>query len=139
MGIFSILPIIGPIIEKVTGIVDKAVTDKDLANKLKTELQTKLMTLDYSSVEKELEAQASIIVAEAEGNWIQRSWRPILMLTIVAIVANNYLIFPYLKMFTDKAAVLPLPPSLYTLMSIGVGGYVVGRSGEKMMKTWKKS
>lgn len=138
MGIFSILPIIGPIVEKVTGIVDKAVTDKDLANKLKTELQTKLMTLDYSSVEKELEAQANIIVAESSGNWLQRSWRPILMLTIVAIVANNYLIFPYLSMFTSKTVILDLPPKLYNLMSIGVGGYIVGRSGEKIVKTWKK-
>lgn len=137
MGILSILPIIGPIVEKVTGIVDKAVADKDLANKLKTELQLKLMTLDYSSMEKELEEQASIIVAEAQGNWIQRSWRPILMLTIVAIVANNYLLFPYLKMFTSKAVILELPDKLYTLMTIGVGGYIVGRSGEKMMRTWK--
>ena len=137
MGIFSILPIIGPIIKKVTEIVDKAVPDKDLANKLKTELQSEAMNLDYSSVETELKAQASIIVAESQGNWLQRSWRPILMLTIVAIVANNYLLFPYLSMFTDKAVILELPDKLYTLMSIGVGGYVVGRSGEKIVKSMK--
>ena len=69
---------------------------------------------------------------------MQRNWRPILMLTIVAIIANNYLIYPYLSLFTPKALVLDLPSQLYTLMEIGVGGYIVGRSGEKIAKTWKQ-
>jgi hypothetical protein len=59
------------------------------------------------------------------------------MLSIVAIIANNYLIFPYLSLFTDKAVILELPEKLYNLMTVGVGGYIVGRSAEKGLKIWK--
>jgi len=132
------IPVIGPIVEKIIGVVDKAVPDKDLAQKLKTEMQTKVMDLDYSILEKEIDARAKIIVAEAQGaSWLQRNWRPILMLVIVAIVANNYIIYPYLSLFTAKATILELPQPLYNLMTIGVGGYIVGRSGEKIVETLK--
>jgi hypothetical protein len=60
------------------------------------------------------------------------------MLTIVAIVANNYIIYPYLSLFTDRAMILELPEKLYNLMTIGVGGYIVGRSAEKSLAIWKE-
>ena len=92
--------------------------------------------LEYES--QLVEAKSKIIIAEAQGqSWIQRSWRPVLMLVIVAIVANNYIIYPYLSMFTDKAIVLDLPSELFTLMTVGVGGYIAGRTGEKMVEKWK--
>jgi len=138
MSFLASIPVIGKVVEKVLGIVDQAVPDKDLREKLKSDIQTNLMQLDYSAFEKEIDARAKIIVSESEGqSWLQRNWRPILMLVIVAIVANNYLIFPYLALFTDKAVLLELPEKLFNLMAIGVGGYVLGRSGEKIMKTFK--
>ena len=42
--------------------------------------------------EKELELQkmqTDVIIAEAKGNWIQRSWRPLLMLSFGFIVIYN--------------------------------------------------
>lgn len=85
-------------------------------------------------------AQRDIIVAEVQGeSWLQRNWRPILMLSIVGIVVNNYIIFPYAQLFGVAAVTLDLPDELFSLMSIGVGGYVVGRSGEKMMKAYKEN
>ncbi|MCS7280543.1 MAG: hypothetical protein NZ583_02795 [Desulfobacterota bacterium] len=33
---------------------------------------------------------------------------------------------------------LEIPPDMWTLLEIGIGGYVVGRSAEKIVKTWKK-
>jgi hypothetical protein len=89
------------------------------------------MSLEYES--KLTEAKTSIIVAEAQGkSWIQRNWRPLLMLSIVGIIVNNYILFPYLVLFGIPATPLELPDKLYTLMEIGVGGYVVGRSAEKI-------
>ncbi len=138
MSILSAIPIVGKILDGALGVIDKAVTDKDLRNKLKADLQSKMLSLDFSAFEKEIEAKAQIITAEIQGkNWLQRNWRPILMMTIVAIVANNYLVYPYLSMFTEKAVVLELPGELYTLMTVGVGGYIVGRSGEKIAKSLK--
>jgi len=139
MSILAAIPVIGQVLEGVLGIVDKAVLDKDKANEIKSQVQLALMQMDYSSFDKEIEARARIITAEAQGSWIQRSWRPILMLTIIAIVANNYLIFPYMDLLGYKATMLALPDRLWGLMEIGVGGYIVGRSGEKIVTKWKNT
>lgn len=138
MSFLAALPVIGTVVEKILGVVDQAVEDKDQANKLKAEIQTKLMSLDYAALETEINAKANIITAEAKGeSSLQRNWRPILMLTIVAIVANNYIIFPYMELFGFKATMLALPERMWTLMEIGVGGYIIGRSGEKIVKSYK--
>lgn len=31
-----------------------------------------------------------------------------------------------------------IPPDMWDLLKLGVGGYVVGRSAEKSIKTWKE-
>lgn len=137
MSFLSALPIVGDIIKSVLAIIDQAVEDKDQANKLKAELALRFAEMDFSRDVQQLQAQASIIRAEAQGeSWLQRNWRPLLMLAVVAIVVNNYLIYPYLRLFWPEAPVLELPPELFTLLTVGVGGYVVGRSGEKVMDRW---
>ena len=138
MSFLAALPVIGTILERVIGVVDQAVEDKDQANKLKAELQAQLMGLDYAALEKEIQAQADIIVAEAKGDsWLQRSWRPITMLVFVFIIANNYILFPYLSLFGAKTVMLEVPPDMWALLKIGLGGYVVGRSAEKVIGSWK--
>ena len=57
MGLFALLPVVGPVIEKAFGIIDQIVPDKDLATKLKTEFETQLSRMDYSYLEKEIEAR----------------------------------------------------------------------------------
>ncbi len=135
------IPIIGDIIQAVAGIggkvIDKIAGDK-ISEKDKQELQNnlavELLKADWSTVQK----QFDVIIAEAQGNWLQKSWRPLLMLSIVAIVVNNYIIFPYVELFGFKAMLLELPDKLWNLLTIGVGGYVVGRSAEKVAENWKK-
>jgi len=119
-------------------VVDKIVPDKDLAAKLKVEIQNKFAEIAHTELIALLEGQTKIILGEIQGeSWLQRNWRPILMLVIVSIVANNYLIYPYMSLFWIQAPVLELPEHLYSLMKIGVGGYIVGRSVEKGIDTWK--
>ena len=75
--------------------------------------------------------QTEIIVAEANGNWLQRSWRPILMLAFGFIVIYVKFIAPLFS--------LPIPPledEFWNLLQIGIGGYVIGRTGEKMIKEY---
>ena len=72
------------------------------------------------------DAQSTIITAEAQGkSWIQRSWRPITMLTFVAIVMMRWF-----------GLTVDVPESveveLMSLIKIGLGGYVAGRSVEKV-------
>tara|TARA_R110000782_G_scaffold252510_1_gene340347 strand:+ start:225 stop:617 length:393 start_codon:yes stop_codon:yes gene_type:complete len=73
--------------------------------------------------------QTEIILAEANGNWLQRSWRPILMLSFGFIVIYVKFIAPLFS--------LPIPPledEFWSLLQLGIGGYVVGRSVEKVAK-----
>jgi hypothetical protein len=106
------------------------------AEKMEAQLKIKKMIEDRDK--SIMEAQRDILVAEIQGeSWLQRNWRPILMLTVVSIVANNYLVYPYLSLFFSKALILELPERLYNLMEIGVGGYVIGRSVEKSIDLWK--
>ncbi len=92
------------------------------------------LSMRYAELDKAItEARSNVIMAEAQGqSWLQRNWRPLLMLTIIIIVANNYILYPYLSIFTDKVRVLDLPDKLWNLMEIGVGGYILGRTVEKV-------
>lgn len=138
----AIIDLIGSLFQPAVDLVDEVHTSDEEKEQLQNqlfELQSTVMSkvMEYES--KTLDAKASIIKAEAQGtSWLQRNWRPILMLSIVAIVVNNYILFPYLSMFTDKVVMLNLPDKLFTLMTVGVGGYVAGRSGEKIMKAYKR-
>lgn len=122
--------LLGPVINGIFGVIDKAVEDKDQAAQIKARLQEMVLTGQL----KEIEAAASIIVAEAKGDsWLQRSWRPLLMVLFGVIIANNYLVVP---LFGTPAAAIP--PDMWDLLKLGVGGYVLGRSVEKGVKVWKQ-
>jgi hypothetical protein len=72
---------------------------------------------------KLLDAKKTIITAEAQSqSWIARNWRPITMLTFLFLVV------------LDSLGLLPfrLAGEAWTLLQIGLGGYVVGRSAEKV-------
>jgi hypothetical protein len=140
MAFWDAVPILGDIVNGVVDIIDKSVEDEDKKNELKAALDKALMTADLTRFQEQIKAQASIVLGEVKGeSWLQRNWRPILMLTVVAVVANNYLLSPYLgAIFPQYVHVLALPDRLWDLMTLGVGGYVVGRTGEKITQRWKE-
>lgn len=125
-----IAPVAG-LFTKALDIIDDVVPDKDLANKLKAALQQEIMRIAHTEFIALLKAQAEIIMAEAKGGWLQRNWRPGLMAMFGAIIFNNYILYPYLALFMEKAPMMEIPPDMWSLLKIGVGGYVVGRSVEK--------
>ena len=111
--------LIGSIGGKVLDIVDDVVEDKDEANLLKFEIQRQLIKNKSS----ELEASAKIVLAEAQGSWLQRNWRPLLEVTFSLLVVAHW--------FGLTAPNIPesVQNSLLNIVMVGVGGYVVGRSG----------
>lgn len=125
---------IGAILKIVRGvfpIIDKAVVDKDKARELKHELEMYALNL----TEQELKAATQIIMAEAGGeSWLQRNWRPITMLWFVGLVGAYWLgLAPdYLVNNPDVVE------KLFGIVQVGIGGYVVGRSAEKITATWKE-
>ncbi len=139
MGWWQAIPVIGNVVSGLFKLIDKQVENKDEANALKAQLEQILLSSDLKKFQTDIEARAGIILAEAKGqSWMQRNWRPCLMMTIVLIIANNYLLFPYASMFfPESVTILELPDALYNLMTVGVGGYIVGRSAEKGITSWK--
>jgi hypothetical protein len=126
--------LIASILALVGKAVDKAVPDATQAATLKGQLVTQIHAL----AETELKGAVSIILAEAQGeSWLQRNWRPLLMLTCIAIIANNYVLYPYMRAIFGWGVALDLPEALWELLKIGVGGYVVGRSVEKGIDLWR--
>ena len=114
------------LIKPITDLIGKAVPDADK----KLELQAQAAAMQFGIAQKMmdyesqlLESQKTVIVAEAQGNsWLQRSWRPITMLTFLALTV------------CDSFGWLPnrLAPEAWSLLQLGLGGYVVGRSIEKV-------
>lgn len=83
------------------------------------------------------EVQGRVIVAEAQSDsWLAKNWRPMTMLIFVSIVANNFIVAPYAQAIFHQSVSLPTPPDLWELIKIGLGGYVVGRSAEKVVSAW---
>ena len=132
-------PLLAKVVGGVTGIIDKKIVDKDLANELKAGITRQIMEQDHSEIETQIKEQASIIRAEANSaSWLARNWRPMLMCLFGVIIANNYIVFPYVNLFCpENAILLPIPTDLWDLLKLGIGGYVVGRSGEKIVKVLK--
>jgi hypothetical protein len=57
------------------------------------------------------------------------------MYVLIFVLVFNYIFAPIIKMFTDLVIGFDLPGDVWTLLQIGLGGYVVGRSGESIAKS----
>ena len=115
------------VIGEIGKVIDNLFTNDEERIKAKNEM---LRVLKEQQLELQ-RLQTEIIVAEANGNWLQRSWRPILMLAFGFIVI-------YVKFIAPLFA-LPIPPlenEFWNLLQIGIGGYVIGRTGEKIVKEY---
>ena len=119
-------PILGDVLKRVIPNSDK---------QMDIEREVKLALLEHTdSLES---VRGKIVLEEAKSqNWLTAAWRPMLMMVVILIIACNYLIFPIIRIFYPEMIALELPAELWNLLTIGVGGYVVGRSGEKMIDKW---
>ena len=121
-------PILGDLVKRIIPDSDKGV---------EIEREIKLSLLEHADSIEAL--RGKIVLSEAQSSsWLTSTWRPLLMMVMVAIIAINYLLFPLANLFLVEPIVgLDLPSELWNLLQIGVGGYIVGRSGEKMVTSWR--
>ena len=122
---------IAPLAKILFNTIEKSVPDKDLQEKLKAQLQTQLLQSNTS----ELQAAAKIVEAEAKAGWFSASWRPLLMYVLIFILIWNYVLGPVILFFFKASITITLPGDVWTLLQIGLGGYVVGRSAESVART----
>jgi hypothetical protein len=122
---------VAPLAKILFNTIEKSVPDKDLQEKLKSQLQTQLLQSNTA----ELQAAAKIVEAEAKAGWFASSWRPLLMYVLIFILVWNYILGPVVKIFTGAVISFELPGDVWGLLQIGLGGYVVGRSAESVART----
>lgn len=100
-----------------------------LPGREKKQLETDILRLLIAVEEKNISEQAASIREEARGNWLQRSWRPIVMLVFTLIIlAGTFLNLPILA---DTSR-------FWDLLEIGLGGYIIGRGSEQLVSSLLK-
>lgn len=115
----------GDLFKSIGGVIDTIFTNDEERQLAKNQILEKLVEKSH-----ELEQmKSSIILSETKGNFLQRSWRPILMLSFGFIVMYAKFVAPAFGLPTA-----PLEGDFWNLLQIGVGGYVVGRSAEKIVQ-----
>jgi len=117
MSLLSFLPMIGDVLDKV--LPDPVA---------QAEAKVKLMELAQKGEFAEMNARADIIKAEASSeSWLAQSWRPILMLTFGALIVARWMGFAAPGI--SDAEIL----KLWSIVELGLGGYVIGRTAEKIV------
>ncbi len=92
-----------------------------ISSKEKRELEAEVTRMVCRYAGELTHLQADIVQRETGGNWLQRSWRPLVMLAFAAIVLlGAFMEIPYLD---DDSR-------FWNLVEFGLGGYVVGRGIE---------
>ena len=127
----NIINLISGIFEPAAKLIDSVHTSTEEKLEIKNKLVTiqnemTVKIIDYET--RLLESQTSIINSEAQGeSWMQRNWRPITMLTfLVLVVCDSFGLLAF-----------RLAAEAWVLLQIGLGGYVVGRTAEKVTKKIK--
>jgi Holin of 3TMs, for gene-transfer release len=92
----------------------------------KAEAQLKVLELAQQGALAELQAASAAVVAEASGTGIKAWWRPILMLTFGGLIVARFFGWTAPNISPDEYA------QLWSILQLGIGGYVVGRSAEKV-------
>ena len=126
MGIGIVKELVGP----VAGILDKFVEDKDQRAQLAHEIAT---MADNHAQELSL-AQIELAKVEAGGNWLQRSWRPMIGHICWIGLAYNVVVSPFIGIWLPVPEIqsdLLYPVLLGMLGMSGIRGYekVKGKAG----------
>ena len=111
-----------PVVDFVHSI-GEVVNKLTLPSRQKKQLESELSQMIYTLEERIASEQAVVLREEARGHWLQRSWRPLVMLTFAFIILIG--IFTDLPLLADTSR-------FWDLLEIGLGGYLIGRSGEKI-------
>lgn len=89
-----------------------------------------LMEMAQKGELAELMGRAEIVKTEAASeHWLAANWRPLLMLTFGGLIVARW--FGWAAPNLSEAEYL----KLWSIVELGIGGYVIGRSAEKVLPT----
>ena len=116
----ALIPALAPIVGQIVGSLFPDPTEK-----AKAEAEAMRQLLAHQG---EIEAAAAKIIQTeaASTHWLAANWRPLTMLTFTALIVARWMgwVAPNLS----EAEYL----KLWSIIEFGLGGYVVGRSVEKV-------
>lgn len=69
--------------------------------------------------------------------YVLESWRPVMMYLFMYIIGQYYIINPIIEFIWPSIKLKNLPPEMWTLLTVAVGGYITSRGVEKGIKLWK--
>jgi hypothetical protein len=94
----------------------------------KAQAQIALLELAQRGELAEFGARAEIVKTEAASeHWLAANWRPVLMLTFGALIVARW--FGWAAPNLSESEYL----KLWSIVELGLGGYVIGRSAEKIV------
>ena len=115
-----LLPVLAPILNKVVG---NLFPDAEAKAKAEQEVLTQLLA-HQSEIES---AAASIIKTEAAStHWLASNWRPLTMIVFVALIVARWFGWSAPNLEPEEYI------KLWDIVQLGLGGYVIGRSVEKI-------
>lgn len=127
--------ITGPLVGKLVDLFGVWQANKLSELEIRAEIERAILST-FSEVSK---SQASIIDAELKGEgWLQRNWRPMVAMALAFIIVFYGLISPVMVGWGGFPPVRVGDDLLKWIMDacvICLGGYIGGRSLEKIVKT----
>ncbi len=118
---------VGDTIKKfVTTDADRLQAEKDLA-----QIQANFEIAIAQADEEFAKAQQAVIVAEAQGqSWLQRNWRPMMMLFFAVLIGWVVWTGGYVN---GRELNHDFLMEILGIIKVGLGGYVIGRTAEKIV------
>ena len=117
------------LLTNLAGEIGRIVNDLAISSKEKKALETSVVKSVVEYLDEEVKGRLSIVESESRGIWLQRAWRPIVMLVFTFIILLG--VFVDLPLLKDSS-------QFWDLLELGLGGYVIGRSAEKITGGWFK-
>ena len=115
---------IGEVSSLIGNVIDKIWPDKSDADKVKL----RLFEIQENGQLQELMERYSVIKTEAAStHWLAANWRPLLMLVFGFLIVCRW--FGFTAPNLSEAEYL----KLWDIVELGLGGYVIGRSAEKVL------
>jgi hypothetical protein len=133
MTSLSLLALLGRIFDPLAALLDEAASSASAREAARVKLaavKADAFSAALAFEEDRLATAARLVAAKAGGqSWLQRNWRPLTMLCFLFLV------------MADSFGLLAfrLSAEAWGLLQIGLGGYVVGRSVEKIAPQIKSS
>lgn len=129
----GVIELIAGIFKPAADLIDELHTSDEerlLHKERLLDVQAAAMQQVFNYETETLKMRAQIVNSEAQSeHWLTSTWRPITMLAMLSLVVGDS--FGWLPN--------PLSSEAWTLLQIGIGGYVVSRSGEKVVDTFRRT